>query len=107
MARSTVPHWDSPAQVTETPLQYCAKKRLKLARPSQIIIEDFVYYSADIFKDIPPFYKELVKGGRACYIKIVALAGIPFGIYAVQGEGNLAVNIGSYGRVRPGRIYFA
>ena len=64
------------------------EKGLKLARPAQIVIEYFVYNPVDIFKSIPSLHEKLVEGGRACYIKIIALAGIPFGINPVQGKGN-------------------
>ena len=49
----------------------------------------------------------LVVGGGVGDIEVVALAGVPLGIDPVEDKGNLGVDIGPNGLLRPGGIHLA
>ena len=68
---------------------------------TDIAVEQFIDQTADVGKDIASIDEILVVGGIIGDIKVVALAGIPFGKDTVLGEGDLRQNIGAQSSLGP------
>ena len=83
------------------------KQRLVCARPPQVIVEQFVGNLRDVVKNFAVRHKRLVVRRRGRDIKVVPLAAVPFGIYPVERERHLRVNIGAQRAFRPGGVNFA
>ena len=72
-----------------------------------IIIEDIIDNLGDIFKNIPVLDEFLVVLCGTCNIKIITLAGIPFGVDPVERIADLRQDIGADGAFRPCGVDFA
>ena len=74
---------------------------------AHIGVEDVVGDALHGLKDLPPVDVVLVVTGGVGDVEVVALAGVPLGEDAVQGQADLGVDVGPQRLLRPGGIHLA
>ena len=80
------------------------KERIGLVGTAEVVVENLIHDVADIFEHIPVLDKGLVELGRGSDVEIIAPAAVPFGIDAVEGKGDLGVDVGPERLFGPGGI---
>ena len=80
---------------------------LDAAASHHVGIEDVVHNVADRVVDLPTGDEGLVKLGGVGDVEIVALTAVPLGVIAVEGIGDLGIDVGAHGRLGPGGIDLA
>ena len=83
------------------------EQRLDAPLPHDVVVEYLIDDLADVIENVPAVYERLVVLRGACYVEIIAAAAVPLGIYAVERECHLGVDVGAYRGFRPGGVYLA
>ena len=65
-----------------------SSQRLYKALAADVVVENFVYHLADIFKNVAAPDKLLIVGGGRGDLKVIAPAGIELCVNPVEGEGD-------------------
>ena len=69
-----------------------------------VAVEYLVDDPADVFKNISVRYEELIRSGGVCNVEIVTAGAIELGVDAIEGEGDLGVDIGAERVFGPGGV---
>lgn len=76
-------------------------------RARKVIVEDFIHCDGDALENVALKNPFVVVGGGRGDGEIVTLVAVPFGVNAVQREGQDGQHIGGDGGLGPGGVYLA